>query len=367
MGAKSSKPTSKKSGKEDLNMDFDKPTIYSVNEKDVCIEDFDLLNVIGKGSFGKVMQVKKKDTGKVYAMKVLKKEQLIARNQVQHTKAERCILQAIKHPFIVGLEYAFQTGDKLYMVMDYINGGELFFHLKKEGRFSEERVRFYVAEITLALGHLHKNGIIYRDLKPENILLDNNGHVVLTDFGLSKDLQSMDGNTHTFCGTPEYLAPEVLKATGHGKAVDWWSLGTLMYEMLVGLPPFYSQNVQTMYRKILHDPLSFPPHVSPLAQSLLKGLLARDPYKRTGGGEGDAMELIHHPFFRGIDWDRLERRQILAPFIPDVKDVSDLSQFDTCFTQEKAIDSVVESHLPAQDANQFEGFTYVPDSELGGH
>ena len=190
----------------------------------------------------------------VYAMKTLRKDAIVERNQVVHTKAERAILEKIRHPNIVSLRYAFQSPDKLYMILDYVNGGELFFHLKKTGRFTEDRVRFYVAQIVLALGHLvrpvpsplitratdwqyalqHDLGIVYRDLKPENILLANDGYLVLTDFGLSKQVEQSadgsDGQTHTFCGTPEYLAPEVLNGQGHGKGVDWWSLGTLMYE-----------------------------------------------------------------------------------------------------------------------------------------
>jgi len=182
--------------------------IYSKNKQTVTKDDFELLTVIGKGSFGKVMQVRKKDDGKIYAMKVLRKDTIIARKQVAHTKAEKNILMKIQHPFIVNLNYAFQTKDKLYMILDYINGGELFFHLKKEGRFAESRVKLYAAEIVCALAHLHSLDIVYRDLKPENILLDSEGHICITDFGLSKKLEP-EGGTHTFCGTPEYLAPEV--------------------------------------------------------------------------------------------------------------------------------------------------------------
>jgi len=188
----------------ELDPSWQDPILYSGDKKKVTKDDFELLTVIGKGSFGKVMQVKKKDTGQIYAMKVLRKEAIIARKQVAHTRAEKNILQKIQHPFIVTLHYAFQTDDKLYMILDYINGGELFFHLKKEGRFPEHRVVLYVAEIVLALAHLHSLDIVYRDLKPENILLDSQGHVVITDFGLSKEINPEEG-TSTFCGTPEYL------------------------------------------------------------------------------------------------------------------------------------------------------------------
>merc|ERR1712100_639114 len=258
-------------------IDWEAPVLFSDDNKPVCKDDFELLKVIGKGSFGKVMQVKKKDDGQIYAMKVLRKEAIIARKQVDHTRAEKAILQKIDHPFIVKLNYAFQTEEKLYMVLDFVNGGELFFHLKKEGKFSEERVRLYSAEIALALHHLHSRDIVYRDLKPENILIDADGHICITDFGLSKEISS-DEVTHTFCGTPEYLAPEVLKGQGHGCPVDWWSLGTLIYEMLTGLPPFYSQNINIMYQKILNGELRFPETMSPDACSLLEGVCILYPH-----------------------------------------------------------------------------------------
>ena len=195
------------------------------------------------------MQVRKKGSPKVYAMKILRKEAIIERNQVEHTRAEREILEKIDHPFLMKMHFAFQTPTKLYFVMDMITGGELFFHLKNERRFNEERSRFYTAEIMLGLEHLHLKNIIYRDLKPENILLDSDGHVVLTDFGLSKKFTKGE-KAQTFCGTPEYLAPEVVIGAGHGKEVDWWSLGILLYEMMVGLPPFYSENTNLMYELI---------------------------------------------------------------------------------------------------------------------
>lgn len=345
--------------------DFDleeESTIFSKNKQTVTKDDFELLTVIGKGSFGKVMQVRKKDDGKIYAMKVLRKDTIIARKQVSHTKSEKNILMKIQHPFIVNLNYAFQTKDKLYMILDYINGGELFFHLKKEGRFAENRVKMYAAEIASALDHLHNLDIVYRDLKPENILLDSEGHICITDFGLSKQIETSEG-THTFCGTPEYLAPEVLKGQGHGTAVDWWSLGTLLFEMLTGLPPFYAQNVNVMYTKILSGELKFPPYISDNAKSLLEGLLTRDPEKRLGSNGG--TEVKHHPWFGDIDWEKLVRKEIDPPFKPKVKGVDDISQIDPTFTRERAIDSVPDpSVLSDSVQGNFEGFTYVAESVL---
>jgi len=339
--------------------------LYSKNNTKVTKDDFELLNVIGKGSFGKVMQVKKKDDGKIYAMKVLRKEAIIARKQVTHTRAEKSILQKIQHPFIVRLHYAFQTKDKLYMILDYINGGELFYHLKKEGRFPENRVKFYAAEIVCAMAHLHSLQIVYRDLKPENILIDSEGHICITDFGLSKEINPDEG-THTFCGTPEYLAPEVLKGQGHGVAVDWWSLGTLIYEMLTGLPPFYSQNINIMYQKILNGELRFPSYVSPEAQALLEGLLTRDVDKRLGSRASE--DVKRHPFFKEIDFDKMEKKQLEAPYKPKVKNDIDISQIDTAFTTEKAQDSLVENTLSetVQRENAFDDFTFVAPTVMEG-
>lgn len=353
---------SSSSGVEDNGDIEENAIIFSKNKQVVTKDDFELLTVIGKGSFGKVMQVRKKDDGKIYAMKVLRKDTIVARKQVAHTKAEKNILMKIQHPFIVNLNYAFQTKDKLYMILDYINGGELFFHLKKEGRFAEARVKLYAAEIVCALAHLHNLDIVYRDLKPENILLDSEGHICITDFGLSKKLEQ-EGGTHTFCGTPEYLAPEVLKGHGHGIAVDWWSLGTLLYEMLTGLPPFYAQNVNVMYQKILSGELRFPAYISEDAKSLLEGLLTRDPALRLGTKGGD--EVKGHPWFADIQWDKLIKKEIEPPFKPKVRSTDDTSQIDPQFTRERAIDSVAETSVLSESVqNNFSGFSYVSESVM---
>jgi serum/glucocorticoid-regulated kinase 2 len=339
-----------------------------VIDKKISVNDFDLLAVVGKGSFGKVLQVRKKDTGKIYAMKVLKKQHLVARKQVAHTITERNVLEGIDHPFVVSLRFAFQTDEKLYMVLDYFTGGELFLHLKNEGRFSESRARLYAAEIILALECLHKNDIIYRDLKPENLLLDNEGHIRLTDFGLSKDSIKDDGLSHTFCGTPEYLAPEVLQGQGHGKAVDWWSLGTLVYEMIVGLPPFYDQNVNVMYERILRAKLTFPPTVSPAAVSFLSGLLERDVKKRLGSNGSDADELRNHPFFKGLDWEKVFNKEVEPEFKPKgTGSELDTENVDEEFKREMPRDTpVVQSASKLAGSTAFAGFTYNPESKLGG-
>ncbi|KAJ3370995.1 hypothetical protein GGF31_003725 [Allomyces arbusculus] len=337
----------------------------SKSVRPVTIDDFELLKVIGKGSFGKVMQVRKKDTGRIYAMKILKKSHIVSREEVGHTISERNVLKNLRHPFIVSLKFAFQNAQKLYLVLPFINGGELFKHLSVEGRFSEARSRFYAAELTSALECLHSHSITYRDLKPENILLDYAGHIALCDFGLCK-LNMGDGvRTNTFCGTPEYLACEVLLGNGYTKSVDWWTLGILLYEMLTGLPPYYDENVNEMYRKILYAPLTFPADVPPLAQDLLTKLLDRDPDKRLGAK--GAAEIKAHGFWAPIDWDALYRRAITPPFKPTVENAFDTSNFDQEFTNEVPCDSVVnESVLSQTVQGQFAGFTYVPTSELAG-
>jgi len=310
----------------------------------VTTDDFELLKVIGKGNFGKVMLVRMKGTEEIYAMKMLSKQRIIERNEIEHTMAECRILQRLRHPFLVNLHYAFQTEDKLYLILDFVNGGELFFHLTRETRFKEERVKFYAAEILLGLEYLHNAGVLYRDLKLENLLLTSEGHIVLTDFGLSKQgLDGTDARTATFCGTPEYMAPEMLSGKPYGKAVDWWSFGSLLFEMLTGLPPFYSRDIQEMYRRIVTERLQFPPYVSDTARSIIYGLLEKDPSRRTA----DPETLKEHPFFDGIDWDMLYRKRIPPPFVPPVNGPTDLSQFDKSFTDE--MPSLDMTDMPGDD------------------
>merc|ERR1719204_731277 len=333
---------------------------FAMNKK-LTINDFTFLKVVGKGSFGKGMQVRKNDDGKIYALKVLKKKELVKRKQVVHTQTERRVLAGVDNPFIVSLRFSFQSDAKLYMVLDFFNGGELFFHLKKDGRFPEQRARFYGGEICLALECLHLTGTIYRDLKPENILLDADGHIKITDFGLSKDSLKGDQLTHTFCGTPEYLAPEVLQQQGHGKAVDWWSFGTLLYEMMTGLPPFYNMNLNIMYEKILHAPVPLPKFLSKEARMLFLGLLEREVTHRLGSGPEDAKEIKETLFFKPIDFAALMKKEIQPPFKPQVADGMDTSMIEDEFTNEPVKDTPVKhtsSMLAAQ--NQFPGFTFNP-------
>ena len=328
------------------------------------IDAFDLLKVVGKGSFGKVMQVRKKDTSRIYALKTIRKLHIVSRSEVNHTLAERTVLAQINNPFIVPLKFSFQSSEKLYLVLAFVNGGELFHHLQREGKFSVWRSKFYTAELLCALECLHGFNVIYRDLKPENILLDYTGHISLCDFGLCKLNMAEKDKTNTFCGTPEYLAPELLLGQGYTKSVDWWTLGVLLYEMLTGLPPFYDENVQEMYRKILEDPLRFPDDVDKDARHLLTALLTRDPSRRMG--TGGPADIKAHPFFKDIDWKRLMAKKIQPPFKPSVESAVDTSNFDAEFTSEEPMDSVVaDSHLSETVQQKFQNWSYNPSGMPG--
>ncbi|XP_022110503.1 ribosomal protein S6 kinase beta-1-like isoform X1 [Acanthaster planci] len=342
-------------------------TVNPHNER-VGPEHFQLLKVLGKGGYGKVFQVRKiagTDPGKIFAMKVLKKA-VIVRNQkdTAHTKAERNILEAVRHPFIVKLHYAFQTGGKLYLILEYLCGGELFMHLEREGIFMEDTACFYLSEITCALEHLHKQGIVYRDLKPENIMLNKQGHVVLTDFGLCKESLEEGSMTHTFCGTIEYMAPEILTRSGHGKAVDWWSLGALMYDMLTGGPPFTAENRKKTIDKILKGKLNLPPYLTHDARDLLRRLLKRTVVSRLGSGPEDAKKIKEHSFFRHVNWNDVLASKVEPPFKPLLANDEDVSQFDTKFTKEPPVDSPDDSMLSESMDQIFLGFTYIAPSVL---
>lgn len=354
------------------------PFKHETQKEKVILDDFKMLKVIGKGSFGKVLLVRKLDSGFLYAMKVLRKENIIKRNQVEHTRTERHVLGYVRHPFIVGMNYAFQTAEKLYFVLDYCAGGELFFHLGKVQRFPQARARFYAAEITLAIEYVHNLGIIYRDLKPENVLLDANGHIRLTDFGLSKEgIQDDFSGANSFCGTPEYLAPEILNRSGHGRAVDWWSLGALLYEMLTGLPPFYCRDRDKLFEKIRKGDLSYPKYLSSSAKDLLNRLLERDPTKRLGTGPEDACEIKNHPFFNDIKWDALMAGKIDPPWRPIISGALDTSQFDREFTDMPIVspDNApgigvnhgkcrVNNGPNIKDKDLFKGFTFTEESYM---
>lgn len=343
------------------------------NKRQYGPQDFEVLRLLGKGTFGQVYQVRKRDTMRIYAMKVLSKKIIVKKNEIAHTIGERNILvhNASKScPFIVGLKFSFQTPTDLYLVTDFMSGGELFWHLQREGRFQEDRAKFYVAELVLALGYLHDNDIVYRDLKPENILLDANGNIALCDFGLSK--ADLKGRTNTFCGTTEYLAPELLlDEAGYTKMVDFWSLGVLMFEMCCGWSPFFADDNQKMYQKIAFGKVKFPRDVlSSEGRSFVKGLLNRNPNHRLGA-IADAKELREHMFFHDIDWKALCAKKIPPPFKPHLTSDTDTSNFDPEFTQSSTSfmkkQPIAATPLsPAMQA-KFAGFTFVDESAIEEH
>jgi len=316
---------------------------------------FELLRVLGQGSFGKVFLVRKcqgKDAGTLYAMKVLKKATLKVRDR-ERTKLERNILAEVSHPFIVKLQYAFQTEGKLYLILDFLRGGDLFTRLSKDVMFTEEDVKFYLAELALALNHLHSLGIIYRDLKPENILLDSSGHIAVTDFGLCKE--GVEKKAYSFCGTVEYMAPEVVSRRGHDCTADWWSFGVLMYEMLTGRLPFQGEDRKETINQILKTKLQMPNYLSPEAQSLLRALFKRNPTNRLGSNS--ISELTSHPFFATVDWSELLKKEVTPPFQPTVV-ADDVFNFDAEYTSRTPKDSPA---IPASATTHelFRGFSYV--------
>ncbi|XP_017669218.1 ribosomal protein S6 kinase alpha-2 isoform X4 [Chiroxiphia lanceolata] len=321
---------------------------------------FELLKVLGQGSYGKVFLVRKikgSDAGQLYAMKVLKKATLKVRDRVR-SKMERDILAEVNHPFIVKLHYAFQTEGKLYLILDFLRGGDLFTRLSKEVMFTEEDVKFYLAELALALDHLHGLGIIYRDLKPENILLDEEGHIKITDFGLSKEAIDHDKRAYSFCGTIEYMAPEVVNRRGHTQSADWWSFGVLMFEMLTGSLPFQGKDRKETMALILKAKLGMPQFLSIEAQSLLRALFKRNPSNRLGAGFDGVEEIKRHPFFVTIDWNKLYRKEIKPPFKPAVGRPEDTFHFDPEFTSRTPTDS--PGVPPSANAHHlFRGFSFV--------
>ncbi|XP_066254452.1 ribosomal protein S6 kinase alpha-5-like isoform X1 [Euwallacea similis] len=339
----------------------------------VDMTDFDLLKVLGTGAYGKVFLVRKRggsDDGRLYAMKVLKKATIVQKKKTtEHTKTERQVLEAVRdNPFLVTLHYAFQTDAKLHLILDYVAGGELFTHLYQREHFTEEEVRIYIGEIILALEKLHALGIIYRDIKLENILVDESGHIVLTDFGLSKELSRGDGEqrAYSFCGTIEYMAPEVVKGDtqGHDIAVDWWSVGVLTYELLTGASPFTVEGErntqQEISRRILKTTPPIPDSLGKNVADFISKLLVKDPRQRLGGGEEDAKELKRHPFFKTLDWDKLARKEISAPFVPVIRNELDVSNFSDEFTTMPPTDS--PAVVPPNYDKIFKGYSYVAPS-----
>ena len=336
-------------------------TIFSCHKtiKDVGVDDFKILKVIGRGSYGKVCLVQFKQTNELFAMKSLKKNVLIDEEQVESALLEKKILQSLNYPFLVGMVFCFQTEERVYFVLPFVRGGELFQHLRQCKYFPEQEVQFYASIIGLSLEYLHKNGIVYRDIKPENVLLEEDGYLKLIDFGMAKILKDEE-KANSFCGTPEYLAPEIITGEGHNRMADWWSYGALIYEMLFGIPPFFSENVEKMYSLITNSELRFPKKfkVSDDAKDLLVKLLEKNQNERFGIN-GGFEEIKKHPFFKGMDFKALKEKKIEAPFKPILEDSLDVRNFDEEFTSEDLVSSEITEknmELIKRNQDQFEEF-----------
>ncbi|KAK2148686.1 hypothetical protein LSH36_487g03030 [Paralvinella palmiformis] len=332
--------------------------------KHFSMSDFSLLKVLGKGSFGKVMLAELKGTGQYYAIKALKKDVVLEDDDIECTMTEKRVLElGSEHAFLTHLHCAFQTQSHLFFVMEYLNGGDLMFHIQQSGKFSPDRAKFYSSEIICGLQFLHRKGIIYRDLKLDNVLLDKDGHVKIADFGMCKDRIVGDNKASTFCGTPDYIAPEILQGNKYNMSVDWWSFGVLLYEMLIGQSPFHGDDEDDLFHSICSDKPHYPQWISRDAKNCLLGLFERDPEKRLGMPSSPYGPIRNHSLYKSINWDILENRKADPPFKPKIKSASDVSYFDTDFTMEKAkLTKIDKDLLSTIDPNMFKGFSFTNPS-----
>ncbi|RDW80729.1 protein kinase C [Coleophoma crateriformis] len=329
----------------------------------IGLDHFNFLAVLGKGNFGKVMLAETKQTKKLYAIKVLKKEFIIENDEVESTRSEkRVFLIANKehHPFLLNLHACFQTETRVYFVMEYISGGDLMLHIQR-GQFGTKRAQFYAAEVCLALKYFHENGVIYRDLKLDNIMLTLDGHIKVADYGLCKEDMWYGSTTSTFCGTPEFMAPEILLDKKYGRAVDWWAFGVLIYQMLLQQSPFRGEDEDEIYDAILADEPLYPIHMPRDSVSILQKLLTREPEQRLGSGPTDAQEIMSQPFFRNINWDDIYHKRVQPPFLPQISSATDTSNFDSEFTSVTPVLTPVQSVLSQAMQEEFRGFSYSAD------
>jgi len=313
---------------------------------ELSLERLEMLRVIGTGTFARVCLCQDKNTKDYYALKILTMAQVIMLKQVEHVINEKEILREVRHPFIVSLLWSHKDSHCLYMLFPFICGGELFSHLRHSGKFSVSAAQFYAAEIVSALEYLHSLSIIYRDLKPENLLIDKEGHLIITDFGFAKKISD---RTWTLCGTPEYLAPEIIQSKGHNSSVDWWALGILIYEMLAGYPPFYAENPLGIYEKILAGKVDWPKCIENVAKDLIRKLLVIDRTKRIGNLKNGADDIKNHKWFKGLDWEEVYQRKLKAPFVPKVTSAGDTSNFQEYSDEELEIDPVTEREAKVFD------------------
>jgi serine/threonine protein kinase len=281
-------------------------------------------DTLGTGSFGRVKIAKNKKTGEYIAMKIMKKIEILKSKQADHIANEIKILSMINHPFVITFGGFTQDERNLYLDLELINGGELFTYLRGVGRFPLDQARFYICQIICIFDYLHSKDIIYRDLKPENILIHKSGYLKLTDFGFAKIVEN---RTYTLCGTPEYLAPEIILNKGHGKPVDWWTCGILLYEMIAGIDPFSDDDPMMVYQKILKGKIKFPSGFDSNAKSIIKHLLDSDLTKRYGNLKNGVKDITEHRFFKGVEWDKLLKKEIEPPYVPKVKSNDDISNF----------------------------------------
>lgn len=344
-------------------------SLPGMEQGQISLDDFTLLRVIGRGSYAKVLMVEQKTTKRIYAMKVIKKAMFNDEEDIDWINTEKHVFEtATNYPFLVGLHSCFQSLSRLFFVIEFVNGGDLMFHMQQQRRLPEDHARFYAAEICLALNFLHERGIVYRDLKLDNVLLDAEGHIKLTDYGMCKE-NLFGGETNTFCGTPNYIAPEILRGEPYDFSVDWWALGVLMFEMLAGRSPFDvvgsdnpDQNTEDyLFQLILEKPIRIPRSVSVKAASVLKGFLNKNPKERLGCVPDAGFEDIRvHSFFRQIDWDMLEQKQIAPPYKPELKSDRDLRRFDELFTNEPVQLTPDDVNIIDKiDQSEFDGFEYV--------
>ena len=291
----------------------------------IMLSQFEVGVTLGTGSFGRVRFCTHMSTGTHWALKAIKKAEVIRQAQVEHMMSEKEVLASLDHPFVVKLAGAFQDGKRLYMVLECGLGGEFFAHLRKAGRFDNNTAKFYAAQVVSIFEYMHALDFVYRDLKPENLLLDQEGYIKITDFGFAKRVAF---KTYTLCGTPEYLAPEVLLNKGHGKAVDWWTLGILVYELLSGQPPFVDDDPMGIYQQIVAGKVAYPRHFDRFAKKMIKNLLLADLTKRLGCMKGGADDIKRHKWFQGIDWQLLYERKLITAIVPRVANATDTSNFD---------------------------------------